>query len=485
MSFLNFLNRRDFVKTTSAGMVASALPGILKAQQAPSLNVTGANERIRVACVGYSDRFRQSLLPCFLNNAKELNFDLVAVADLWKKRLNEEAIPKLKEKTGHDIAGYGSDVELYEKAKDIDAVIISTADFQHAQHAAHAVVAGKDTYCEKPLAEDMYSANMLKDAVDAKRKANFAPGAVLQIGSQRRSTKKYWAAKDFLNSGEFGDISYVDLRWNVNQPRRWRRSEKLVASLKQEDIDWNLWLLDRDPNAYPFDPRKYLEFRLFWPFSSGTPGQWMCHQIDTVAWFTGNAYPTSAVSSGGIYQWADGRTNYDTFTTILEYGKSGEKGKGFQCVFQSHQHNCGGGGNPNHESPIEKYYGPNGCVDLGLGKVTNEGVEGKKREERSLPAPKEDIVTSANTGADPSTNAHMRNWMECVRARKNPNAPIEAGYSHAVALIMANAAARTGCRATFDPAQRQVIAGGEVFKGYKSRALKALKIDTPKPQVTW
>ena len=469
------MKRREFVKTASAGVVVSALPGILKAQQAPSQNVTGANERIRVACVGYSDRFRSSLLPCFLGNAKELNFDLVAVADLWKKRLNEEAIPKLKEKTGHDIAGYASDVELYEKAKDIDAVIISTADFQHAQHAAHAVIAGKDAYCEKPLAEDMYSANMLKDAVDAKRKAGFAPGAVLQIGSQRRSGRSYQAAKEYINSGAFGDISYVDLRWNVNQPRRWRRSEKLIQSLKQEDIDWDLWLLDRDPKSYPFDPRKYLEFRLFWPFSSGTPGQWMCHQIDTVAWFTGHAYPTSAVSSGGLYQWVDGRVSYDTFTTVLEYGQSGVKGKGFQCVFQSHQHNCGGGSNPNHESPIEKYYGPNGCVDMGRRMVTNEGVEGKKWEEKPLPAPKEVVVTSANTGADPLTNAHMRNWMECVRARKNPNAPIEAGYSHAIALIMANAAARTGCRATFDPAKREVIAGGKVFKGYDSRALKELK----------
>ena len=118
------ITRRRFVKTASAGMAGAALPGILRAQQAPSQNVNGANERIRVACVGYSDRFRSSLLPCFLGNAKELNFDLVAVADLWKKRLNEEAIPKLKEKTGHDIAGYASDVELYEKAKDIDAVII-------------------------------------------------------------------------------------------------------------------------------------------------------------------------------------------------------------------------------------------------------------------------------------------------------------------------------------------------------------------------
>ena len=61
-------------------------------------------------------------------------------------------------------------------------------------------------------------------------------------------------------------------------------------------------------------------------------------------------YPTSAVSSGGLYQWLDGRENPDTFTTILEYGKSGEKGKGFQVMFQSHQTNCAPGRKPNNES---------------------------------------------------------------------------------------------------------------------------------------
>jgi predicted dehydrogenase len=196
----------------------------------------------------------------------------------------------------------------------------------------------------------------------------------------------------------------------------------------------------------------------------------MCHQIDTVAWFLGQPYPKSAVSSGGLYQWADGRQSYDTFTTLLEYGQSGAKGKGFQVMFQSHQTNCAGGSNPNRESPVEKYFGPGGCIDLGSGCVTNEGVEGAKAASEKLPAPEETVVTSANTGGDPLTSAHMRNWMECVRSRKNPNAPIEAGYSHTVSLVMSNAALRTGLRATFDEESRQVLAGGKPWTGYRSTA---------------
>ena len=459
----NELNRRDFMRL---GVAAAALPGILKAQQAPAKAAGAyyrANETVRVACVGYSDRFRQSLLPCFKGQMKELNFDMVAVADLWKKRLEENAVPGLEKAFGHKIAAYRSDVELYEKAKDIDAVIISTADFQHAQHATHAVNAGKDAYCEKPMAEDMYSANMLLDAVNAKRKAGFAPGAVLQIGSQRRSGPAYHAAKEYLQSGKFGKLTYVDLCWNVNQNRRWRRDEKLVASLKKEDIDWNLWLLDRDPASYAFDPRKYLEFRLFWPFSSGIPGQWMCHQIDTVGWYTGLLHPLSAVASGGTYAWNDGRMSFDTFTTILEYGPSKLNDKGFQAVFSSRQTNSARGN-------VEKYHGPNGTIDLCRGRWSNEGVEGKKRVEGKLTENYQAAETAANTGGDSLTSAHMYNWMKCVRDRKDPNASVDAGYGHAIALIMANAASRTGMKATFCTKTRQVIVNGKPFIGYNSLA---------------
>jgi len=448
----NELSRRDFCKGAAAGLV-----GILASGAAPSLYAAGANSKIRVACVGYSDRFRETLLPCFLGHSEKMGFEMVAVADLWKKRLFEKAVPEISKKVGHDVKAYRSDVELYEKGKDIDAVIISTADFQHARHAVRAVEAGKDVYCEKPMAEDMRSANLLLDAVEAKRKAGFAPGAVLQIGSQRRSGNAYHAAKQYLESGKFGKLTYVDLCWNVNQSRRWRRDEKLVKSLVKEDIDWNAWLLDRDPSEYEFDPRKYLEFRLFWPFSSGIPGQWMCHQIDTVGWFTGLKYPLSAVASGGIYAWNDGRQSFDTFTTILEYGPSKLNDKGFQAVFSSRQTNAERGN-------VERYYGLKATIDLCRGTYTDkEHRKGAKLTENYKAA-----ETAANTGADPLTSAHMYNWMKCIKERKNPNAPVEAGYGHTIALVMSNAACRTGMKASFDEKSRQVIVDGKPWIGYKA-----------------
>ena len=446
------VTRREFCKNT-AGMA-----GIIAAGAAPSLYAAGANDRINVACIGYSMRFRQSLAKAFSFYRKEFNCEMVAVADLWKKRLYEEAKPQMEALFGHPIDTYASDEDLYEKAKDVDAVIISTADFQHARHAVHAVEAGKDVYCEKPMAEDMRAANLLLDTVNAKRAKGLAtPGAVLQIGSQRRSGKGYAAAREYVRSGKFGDISYVDLAWNVNQPRRWRLPEAMVSGCREEDVDWKRWLLDRPYEK--FDPRKFLEFRLFWPYSSGIPGQWMCHQIDTVSLLTGIPYPKSCMASGGLYQWVDGRQSFDTFTAAFEYGQSGEKGKGFQAVFSSRQTNAARGN-------VERYYSPAGTLDLLTCKVSNEGVEKAKPEETQLTTNYEPPATAANTGADQITSAHMKNFMDSIRNRKNPNAPVEVGWGHAIALIMANASARTGKRATFDAATRQVMVDGQPFVGY-------------------
>src|SRR4029079_6929475 len=137
-----------------------------------------------VGVVGFSDRFRGALLPSFMNHYKELNFDIVAVSDIWKYR-REEGQAYLKEKFGHDIKACVNNDELY-KTKDIDAVIISTADFQHALLAIEAVQAGCDAYVEKPFAETMEDNRMALKAIRSTNK-------IVQIGSQRRSGSNYQA----------------------------------------------------------------------------------------------------------------------------------------------------------------------------------------------------------------------------------------------------------------------------------------------------
>jgi len=145
-------SRRVFIKQSSlagAAVIASKL-----GWTAQSYNrIIGSNDRIRVGVVGFSDRHRSTHIPCFMNHYKELNFDLVAVSDIWKKR-REDGAAAWKEKMGHDIVECRNNEEMYDK-KLVDAVFISTADFQHALHAIEAVKAGCDAYVEKPFAETM------------------------------------------------------------------------------------------------------------------------------------------------------------------------------------------------------------------------------------------------------------------------------------------------------------------------------------------
>jgi len=447
-------SRREFLKNsakTSAGLYIGALGFSAKSYG----NIIGANDRVRVGVVGYSDRHRSSHMPCFMNHYKELNFDLVAVSDIWKKR-REEGAAAWKEKMQHDVVACRNNEEMYDK-KLVDAVFIGTADFQHALHAIEAVKAGCDAYVEKPFAETMEDNRAALKAIKATNK-------IIQIGSQRRSGSNYHAANDYIRSGKFGPITMVELTWNVNQPGRWRRAE-LLKQLKEEDTDWKRYLMNRPKDN--FDPRKYLEYRLFWPYSSGLPGQWMSHQIDTVHWFTGLKHPRSVVANGGIYMWKDGRKNWDTLTAVFDYGPSADLSSGFQVTFGSRMHN-------GDEKPAEIYYSNGGELNLITNKISPKGGLTKSFADAMGMQPNlltetslvntEQVIASANTGGDRLTSNHVRNWMECVRNRKQPNAPVEAGYSHSIANIMTTAASHTGKKATFDEATQEVMAGGKIFK---------------------
>ena len=444
-------NRREFLKAGSAALAATAVALNAKSYA----QVMGANDRIRVGIVGCGDRMKGGDLPAFQQHAKELNFEIVAVSDIWKLR-REQGADYIEKLMGSRPDQVRNNDELYAR-KDVDAVIIATADFQHAYHGAEAVEAGRDAYVEKPIAHTMSYARRILAAVKKS-------GRIVQVGTQRRSTPAYQKAADYIKSGQFGDIVMVEMSWNVNQPGRWRRPD-VVPLLKEADTDWKRYSLGR--NMGPFDARKYLEFRLFWPFSSGIPDQWLVHQIDTVHWFTGLPHPRSCVANGGIYLWKDGRTNWDTMTAVFDYGPLDDLSKGFQVQYTSRFTNSAGGGK-------ELYYSNGGMIDMNkqtvspTGGLTAHSAAEMNMQPNLLPSVSlvdkvEKVATDADTHADPMTSANMRNWMECVRSRKTPNAPIEAGYAHSVALCMNVAAIQTGMKVTFDDQTQQVMAGGKVY----------------------
>jgi predicted dehydrogenase len=438
-------SRRTFLKTTGVALSGAAM-GWPAASYA---RIAGANDRVRVGVVGFSDRFRSALAPAFMEHVEKLNFELVAVADIWNKR-REEGVAFLQKLNGKAPAACRNNEELYAR-KDVDAVMVATADFQHAYHAIEAVKAGRDAYVEKPLAHTMEDARAVRKAVQESKQ-------VVQIGTQRRSSPEYQRAYEYIKSGKFGEIVSAEMTWNVNQPGRWRRPA-LVAGLHEQDTDWKRFLIDRP--AVEFDARKYVEYRLFWPYSSGIPDQWMVHQIDTVHWFTGLPRPRSVVANGGIYLWRDGRTNWDTMTAVFDYGPLTDASKGFQVVYSSRMTNSAGG-------VKEIYFSNGGTLDLDKHQITaGGGLEQNFAQEMNLQAnllkgeslaeKNAETDTRANAGSDVATSNNVRNWMECVRSRAKTNADIEAGYNHSVALCMCVTAIQTGRRVTFDDAAQRVV----------------------------
>ena len=437
--------RRTFLKVASTGIA-------LNSTAASYAKILGANDRVRVGLCGFSERFRDALLPAFHEHAAELNFEFSGVSDIWKLR-REDGAAHIKKVTGSDVAPARNNEELLGR-KDIDAVFVATCDFQHAQHGVAAVRAGKDAYIEKPLANSMSDAKDIRSAVKE-------TGRIVQIGTQRRSAGNYLRAKEFIGAGQFGDIVAVEMTWNVNQPGRWRRPA-LVEKLREEDTDWKRWLGNRPFEK--FDARKYVEFRLFWPYSSGIADQWMVHQIDTVHWFTGLPHPRSVVANGGVYLWQDGRKNWDTMTAVFDYGPTNDSSKGFQVIYASRQTNSAG-------DVKELYRSNGGTLDLDKNLISGDGgleeqyakaMGMKPNRLGNIPLVQKGggMETGAHAGVDEATSANVRNWMECIRSRKTPNAHIEAGYSHSVALCMTIAAMQSGQRVTFDEAKQQVLAGG-------------------------
>ena len=441
-------SRRTFIKTAAAGAAGASLAAGMPASS--YARILGANDRVRVGIVGYSGRARGSLIPAFLKNAEAKNFELVGVSDIWKQR-REQGVAELSEQCGHPVKEFRNNEALYDSGE-FDAVIVSTADFQHALHCIEAVEAGCDAYVEKPFANTMTDARAALKSVESSDR-------VIAIGTQRRSARNYHMANEYLNSGEFGDICMVEMSWNVNQPGRWRRQNEW-ENLTEADVDWKRYLMNRPWE--PFNARKFREYRLFWPYSSGIPDQWMVHQIDTIHWFTGLPRPRSVVANGGIYMWNDGRENFDTMTAVFDYGPLDDMSKGFQVVYSSRQTNSDGG-------TKEIYYSNGGKLDLSTNVVSPAGGLTERRasamgmkpflldEIKLMDAAR--IETAADTGVDNATEANMIDWMDCVRERKRPNADIMAGYSHSVALCMTIAALHTGQRITFDDKKQEVVVG--------------------------
>jgi predicted dehydrogenase len=429
------LDRRTFLHQTAAAVTGA---GILRSTAFSYSRIKGANDRILLGQIGVGGR--GSELAWIASQLKgKYNVEMSAVCDLWKLN-REKAAARAEGVYGRAPHAYQYMEDLLAQ-KDIDAVIVATADFQHASILRMVAEAGNDAYCEKPMANDLAEAKAARDAV-------LAHNVVVQIGSQHRSEPYQVATKQLIDKGTLGQVSKVEVVWNYNGPR-WRGRPE-VPKLREEDTDWRKWLLHKPYR--PFDPRAYFEFRLYRDFSSGIADQWLSHASDLMHYFLEDNFPKSVVAHGGVFAWPDGRENPDTFQALLEYPKGflfsysssfGNDCDSFSRIMGKNATliNIGGEGSPRWK-----------CVEE---KGNHEDNPFIKREEKYVMLPGSDKLAPTFMGDEDLS--HMSNWLECLRSRKTPNASVLNGYAHSVVVIMAARAYREGKKLYWDPKAEQIV----------------------------
>jgi predicted dehydrogenase len=323
-----------------------------------------------------------------------------------------------------------------------------------------AAEAGKDAYVEKPMGNDLEEAKAARDAVRARKR-------VVQVGTQHRSEPYQIAAHERVAAGALGSVSKVEIVWNFNGPR-WRgRSE--VSQIREQDTDWQRWLLTKP--SRPFDPRVYFEFRLYREFSSGIPDQWMSHAADMVHYLLDESFPVSVVAQGGIYRWRDGRENPDTFQALLEYPKGflvsystslANDSDSFTRVMGDRATLINIGGEGSQRWKIVEEHGThesNPFVHRSHEYIKLRRSEREKMgfSQRLLSGAVEKTYGPMPFVSD-SNPCHMENWLECLRSRRDPNATVDAGFSHSVVAIMSARAQREGRKLYWDSSSEQIVA---------------------------
>jgi len=412
----SYYSRRKFLK--AAGSAAIALSAVSYGR------VIGANDRLSIGIIGCGGRGLGSHMPDIHKHSENQNAEITAVCDPWRLR-REEAAAKVKEWFGREARQFSSYRDLL-ALKDVDAVTIASCDHQHTTHLEAAAKAGKDVYCEKPLAMDF---EKLCKTYDAVKEAKI----VVQIGTQLRSLPSFTGCRELYKTGILGTVSRIEQCRNGEQPYWY----SYVKDVKEQDVDWKEFLMDRP--ARSFDPVLYSGWYGYREFSDGPVPGLGSHFIDLVHYITGAQFPISCVCLGGTFTWKDEHkfTCPDHVQALWIYPE------GFMVSYSTNFGN--GSGNS------FKIFGDEGVLDMVdwmAPVLTAEG--GGKRKGK---------IRGKNPVQEVQRPDHFLDWLQCIRSRQTPNASIEAGYQHAVACLMAVRAFDTGKRMIYDHAKRQIREG--------------------------
>ena len=403
-------SRRDFMKQAAIGAALLAYP--------PS-KVLGANDRVRVGMIGAGGRGQE-----LLKQVLELqNVQLVAIADVYKRRHDEvkKSVPDVRAFTDH---------RRMLDMKDLDGVIIASPLHIHARHFLDTLSAGKDIYSEKTMTWSISEAENCLQAAKASDR-------VVQIGLQHESSGSLADAKKWIKDGVVGKVTHVHAWMSRNTPHgrgQWVRP--IPFDCTGQNVDWSAFLNGRPQIA--FDPHKFINWRLFWQFSGGNVTENMVHQIAWILSALDLPLPSAAHMSGGVFSEKDGRQVPDTIAVTLDFPN--DVVVTWQSTFSNDHYGLG-----------EQILGSDGTIEHVSG--ATDMVTGKSVHHiRYFPEETNRKDGAALTGESSDQN-HMANWIDCMRTRKTPNAPVEIGYRSAVAAHMANLSYRQKQRVTLEQAR--------------------------------
>ncbi len=415
---LHSVSRRSF-------MVGGAAASLGLATALASGRAAGANERVRLGFIGIANRGSQ-LIEATLPHA---DADIVALCDidenaidLWKGNPKLPLQPRI----------YKDHRELLAQG-DIDAVVIATPDHWHAIQTMEACDAGKDVYIEKPLAMTVYEGRRM---VEKARQTN----RVVQVGLHRRSSKLLLELRDLVRSGKLGKIT---------MGRSYRLSNmypngigKMTPGDPPPTLDWDRWLGPRAFRQFQGNIAPY-KFRWWLPYSSQL-GNWGVHYFDLIRWMLDEEAPASVSSHGGRFAIDDDRTIPDTLETIFEFAS------GRLMLFG--QLEASGAPMLDHGAEFE-LRGTQGIVHGHASRCKIIGEKGGQFQDTALRMEEMELTTDEGD----LTEAHIRNFLDCIKSRATPNCDVEEGHKSTIFAHLGNMALASETRIKWDAKGERVI----------------------------
>lgn len=377
----------------------AAASGLALGPRLAASSVQGANNRVRIGVIGTGGRARG-----LMNQLKSIaDAEMVAVCDVYEPRMLQAA-----EITGPSAVKVADYRRILDN-KEIDAVLIGAPDHWHKTMTLDAIAAGKDVYVEKPVSHTIEEGAALVRAVESSKQ-------IVQTGTQQRSWEHWMLGKQLIDSGKLGQITFVQTYWYQHS-----RAGN-YAPVTMEKLDWKQWL-GPAPDQ-PFRPDRFYQWRHFWNFGGGCLTDLMTHWIDVVQWYMNVDGPLTAFTSGHNYNIKTWEAP-DTVSTTLEFPN-------FTCAYLG-----------TYVSRIDdgglEFRGERGTLKIDRSRLAFYRDDAAFAAGTLTPEP-EILIKSSGDGSI----AHLRNWIDCIRSRKTPNANIRVGHQAARTSHIANAALRAG-----------------------------------------